>query len=527
MTMLSIWIAVTLAAQSDATGSIAGTVRNAATGAGVKRAVVYLNSSSVRIGQTTAVTDASGSFRISGLPAGAYRISANHPDYPQPERVAGGVFADAVLDSGEQKKDIVIRLSPAAVVEGRVRDEEGDGLPNCSVAVLRYQSISNGAGAVRRLAPRNQAVTNDVGEYRIFDLPPGRYYVRAQCRASQFASAEIFQDLFHPGVPSLDGAARVKLDPGAELRGVDFRMRRVKAAVVAGRLTIPAVPNLRPDLFHIQLAPRSAVDGAWAPGASVAPNGEFRVAGVPPGEYLVTARSGIGTKQYYAEADLMIGDKPPGEVNLLAAPLPTITGTLRFEGAAPPNREHLRVWLQPSEGAGCSSSDSSRVSADGGFTLTNVHPGECVVLVSGYGGFVKAVRMGGEPAQGVRIRIRPGSAGPLEVTVSDKVGGLEASASGAGASSVMFVLAPESSAGHPRFQVSEGGRSLHMGGLAPGEYRLYALETSMMLGPEALEVLRELQSKGAAVKIEEGGRATAQVDVIAARLVDDALARIE
>ncbi|MDX1983921.1 MAG: carboxypeptidase-like regulatory domain-containing protein, partial [Bryobacteraceae bacterium] len=130
-------MAAVLMAQSDGLGTIAGTVRNSATGGGVKRATVYLNSSGGRVGQTTAVTDSSGSFRITGLPAGAYRISAQHPDYPPSPRMAAGM-TDLMLEGGEQKREVVIQLSPAAAVEGKVTGEEGEPLSGCSVSLMRY-----------------------------------------------------------------------------------------------------------------------------------------------------------------------------------------------------------------------------------------------------------------------------------------------------------------------------------------------------------------------------------------------------
>ena len=77
------------------------------------------------------------------------------------------------LAAGQELKDLRIRLQAAAVVRGRVTDEDGDPLANAQVAVLRQTFVSGRSRWEQAGAER----TNDLGEYRIAGLPAGNYYV--------------------------------------------------------------------------------------------------------------------------------------------------------------------------------------------------------------------------------------------------------------------------------------------------------------------------------------------------------------
>ena len=77
------------------------------------------------------------------------------------------------LGAGQELKDLVIRLQAAAVVEGRVTDEDGDPMPEAQVAVLRQTFVAGRSHWEQVGAER----TNDLGEYRIPGLAAGNYFV--------------------------------------------------------------------------------------------------------------------------------------------------------------------------------------------------------------------------------------------------------------------------------------------------------------------------------------------------------------
>jgi hypothetical protein len=76
---------------------------------------------------------------------------------------------------GQDTKDLVIHMLEAGVMTGKIIDLDGDPLPNVSVTATG----SSGRATTRHPGHMGNAASNDLGEYRIADLPPGRYIVHA------------------------------------------------------------------------------------------------------------------------------------------------------------------------------------------------------------------------------------------------------------------------------------------------------------------------------------------------------------
>src|SRR5437868_15547714 len=66
-------------------------------------------------------------------------------------------------------------MLPAAVVTGRVLDEDGDPVPDAEVTVWRRKFVFAGP----KFEAAGSAQSNDLGEYRIGGLLAGNYYVSA------------------------------------------------------------------------------------------------------------------------------------------------------------------------------------------------------------------------------------------------------------------------------------------------------------------------------------------------------------
>src|SRR6266702_2625432 len=108
------------------------------------------------------------------------------------------------LVPGQHVKDVLFRLVPAAVITGRVVDEDNEPLLGATVQALRYGYVRG----QRQLVPAGEEQTNDLGEYRIHSMAPGRYYVSAVYGRGNFASVttaasstetEGYEAVFYPG----------------------------------------------------------------------------------------------------------------------------------------------------------------------------------------------------------------------------------------------------------------------------------------------------------------------------------------
>ena len=121
----------------------------------VKKALIELIAESQSDGGNyTALSGADGGFRIENILPGRYRLFVERTGYQEIDkhqrRSEGRVLT---LGAGQELKDLVIRLQAAAVVEGRVTDEDGDPMAEAQVAVLRQTFVAGrsslGAGRSR------------------------------------------------------------------------------------------------------------------------------------------------------------------------------------------------------------------------------------------------------------------------------------------------------------------------------------------------------------------------------------------
>src|SRR6267154_6225650 len=106
---------------------VAGAVTRDPGGEAVKKALIELIAENQSEGGNyTALTGADGSFRIENIVPGRYRLFVERTGYQEVDRhhrrAEGRVLT---LTAGQEVKDLIIRLQAAAVVEGRVTDEDG------------------------------------------------------------------------------------------------------------------------------------------------------------------------------------------------------------------------------------------------------------------------------------------------------------------------------------------------------------------------------------------------------------------
>src|SRR6185295_5382104 len=126
---------------------------------------------------TPITTGADGKFKFTQLPAGSYRLSVACNGYVSTEygkKSTGGQGTIITLTSGQALKDVLFRLQPAALVTGHVRDSEGQPITGVSVALLKIGYNWTGGRTMIRAA---SSLTDDRGEYRLFWVSPGRYYL--------------------------------------------------------------------------------------------------------------------------------------------------------------------------------------------------------------------------------------------------------------------------------------------------------------------------------------------------------------
>lgn len=163
-----------------ATGSssIVGRVVSGSGGAAVGEAVVTAVETASGLTKSVATGD-SGAFELRGLPAGRYVLSATKATFISGrygQSSPGESRRVLVLADGKTESGVEIRLWKAGVVSGRILTQSAEPLPGATVNLMRL--IVD--GEIRRLMPiRASAVSSDTGEYRVFGIDPGEYFLVA------------------------------------------------------------------------------------------------------------------------------------------------------------------------------------------------------------------------------------------------------------------------------------------------------------------------------------------------------------
>jgi protocatechuate 3,4-dioxygenase beta subunit len=388
----------------------------------------------------------------------------------------------AIGVAGAPARPVVIGLSRGGVVTGRVVDPDGRPVPGLAVEVVQEQLTADGAVLVLATgASPADARTDDRGEYRIYGLSPGSYYVAVmptsfvhtymahylddaelawvsrQLRspgatgestrlppAPAAAAPVSYAPVFFPGVVAIGDAERVPIEAGAERTGVDLRLSRITPSSISGLVTTPdgrpaagAMVVVAPMAAHVPTEDR----GMLRAGASVSfggrvavtatPEGRYSALSLPPGRYRVVARSAArGTAPPLwssAEIDLSGSD---ATIDLALRPgrdVEGTVGTVAGEPLRPEELARLRVSLTAARpGPLAVSIESVPVSATGTFRAAGVFPGEYFVSVAGLPARVQlaSVRSGGRDVFDRPLTIRDADVRDLSIELTTQTTGL-------------------------------------------------------------------------------------------------------
>jgi carboxypeptidase family protein len=286
------------------TGILRGRVVASDTGSPIRRAQVRIMSPD--IGGKTALTDAQGRYEFKELPASRFTLSVTKSGFVTMQYGQNRPFEPGrpiELTEAQLMDKANVALPRGSVLAGRVVDEFGEPVADANVSAMRMQ-FTNGK---RRLVPSGRnSQTNDLGQFRIYGLPPGDYYVSATLRSldnmmmdpggaaggptgsNQSAG---YAPTYYPGSASPGEAQRVSLAVGQELASVDIALQPARLARITGSAVGADGKALAGAMVMLMPATREAV--MFGPGA-VSPtdnDGHFTISGVAPGEYTLQLRS--------------------------------------------------------------------------------------------------------------------------------------------------------------------------------------------------------------------------------------------
>lgn len=542
------FLACSLLAQVPQTGPtpkkdecrIAGMIVSLAGGEPLRKARIQLQSSDDQTRSLSTITDAGGRFELKGIEPGRYRLRVSRHGFVVQEygqRNPDDPGTVLTLRPSQDLKDLVFRMIPSGVIAGRILDEDGDPLPSVMVDALR-QVYSEGK---RNLAVAGRVETNDLGEFRLFGLAPGRYFVSAVYpRSSRFVgeadteSADVhpegYAKMYYPGTADPGKAASITIRSGEEIPSNDILMRQVLVYRVRGRVYNQVTQ--RPGIgTNILLVPKTRgrqwefMDQQVGVQKS---DGSFDVPDVLPGSYVLVAFWLGDGKFYTTRMPLEVGGADLEGLIVTIAPGASINGRIIWDGQRRLEKDSLNVMLEY-EDVDFGPAGRARVTQGDLFTLKDIGIGNYRVNVSGQSkdSYVKEVRYGESSVLKDGLTVAHGDSASLEITLSSRgarVEGTVADEDGLPAAGVWVVLVPDMARRtqyhlYMKQSTDQYGRFL-LQGIAPGDYKLFSWKEVEADAWEDPDFLAPFERKGEEISVHEGDQKNVNLVTIETKMGD-------
>ncbi len=449
--------------------------------------VILSPSSGVAVVPSTSppvMTDSAGRFVFIDVVPASYRLVFSGSGFAKAQygqRSAAGSGVAFNLAPNQTKTDIVMRLSPMGAISGRIRDLSGDPAVGVPVEIVRFTFDETGRKQLQSVA---RALTDDHGDYRMFYLTAGRYYLTAghpeglgqsdntgrglgdPLRESAYfspnASRRIYALTYYPGVLDASRAGVIDVPPGTDLQGADMVVEPQQSYRVRGRvLDSTAQPPQRVEITMGVQSDDLALTASSRFGRSVNYNpadGTFEIQKVSNGTYTISAfdlgppvarpdfsQLSAEERARYFESSMGVERTNPRAVEtvkvtnrdveglvLTLEKSGSISGRFRVESANRPEAAQFGTMRLQLKGPGTGGRVFSPgiepefvvvSAAAGSFRIDNVLPGEYRLVVQGLpsGFYIKDARFGDADVLNGSMVVSKSDTRALDIVLSSNV----------------------------------------------------------------------------------------------------------
>jgi 5-hydroxyisourate hydrolase-like protein (transthyretin family) len=544
------------------------------TGEVLRKVTLTLRPNGRGVGNFVTTSAADGSFRFPSVDQGTYALVGERTGYVR-ETLSkpGGETLPIEVVSDKNTSGIELKMTPQSVIAGHVFDEDGDPVQSVNVEVWHY-TYPRGR---RQLTQAQNGSTNDLGEFRIANLPPGRYYVSATARrgalqailngggrggrnggrgGAQIASGgrggpvEVIEDYvttYYPNLMEPTNATPLNLVAGSEIRGIEIRLLKTRYHRVAGSIAGLPTPATAPSAdaakgrakgkaadgafvpggglgVALSLMPRNGEGGRQLAGAQVYADGTFEFLAVPPGSYYLVAQSpGAAQQRLTARVPVDVGNGDINNVSLrLQPPLP-LSGTLIIDSTQPNVRlGSLRLTFTPTEtgAGGVGRNGQTQLNDDGTFQATlaaDSYIVEAGGMPDGY--YLKSVKLAGREMPDATLDLNYGG-GQVEVLLAPTAGditGTVQNSHGDPATSVQVTAVPISGSLRKdmnKLVTTDVNGNFTLHGLPPGEYKISAWEEVETNAWMDRDYRQPFETRSASAKVDASTTPTVQLKLI-------------
>jgi hypothetical protein len=470
-------------ATNTGTAVIRGHVFDAGSGRPLRKAQVRAFAPELRENRL-ATTDANGAYEIKDLAAGRYQLNASKGSFVQLQYGQSRPFEPGKpleVANAQTIEKVDFSLPRGGIITGRILDEFGEPTSDVQVMAMRYQYFQGR----RQLSPAGRTtMTNDIGEYRVFALPPGQYFLSATLRNFNGLEATSedrsgYAPTYYPGSASVADAQRVTIGVGQTLSDINFALSPTRLARVMGTaVDSEGKPLVGGMIMMMQISGSLMMSTA---GGQIRPDGSFSIANVSPGDYVLRALTNTGGLGSQAGEQVQANISVTGEdiigLRLTGVKSSTVTGRILLPqvGTGAMSVAGLQLVAVASTPQLLSPSSTARVIDDSTFEM-KVQPGSHLIRMNTIGSFantrIKAVRLNGVDVTDTGFDSRPNEdLSGLEVELTTQLSDLSGFVSNARGESVKDY----SIVVFPRDRQSWGFGSRYLSGGRPdqdGKYRV-------------------------------------------------------
>jgi hypothetical protein len=189
------------------------------------------------------ITDQDGRYAFEWVAPGRYRVDVQKSGIlPLPDAAWARIVT---ITDGRDVEDWNVTVQRGGAIAGRIFDQFGEPLADVTMRAVRQERPGAAptqatVNRPRRSDPRPQGIrTNDLGEFRVYGLAAGEYFISAE-RPQWDGYRNISADMtlqastFHPGVSDASAAQPITVSPGETVSGVEFRLLTNPGFTVAG-----------------------------------------------------------------------------------------------------------------------------------------------------------------------------------------------------------------------------------------------------------------------------------------------------
>lgn len=497
--------------------TLKGLVLNSVTGAPIRNALVESNLGS----PNSTLSDSDGAFHFDNLPSGSATLSAVKPGFLPftPFLTSSSAFRVA-----PDAPPAVLKLVPGGVVRGHISDDQGIPLENFTVELLQRLP-----GSSESSQPSfKYIVTNDLGNFRIPDLPAGAYYLVV---APQEAHGYLgglnenpvgYPEVYYPGVLDQSAATPIKVSAGRE-SVANFTLSPKPFIRLSGRVS-GYPPGSSPQLFMGGAANPEDPQAAQSIKFD-SRTGTFQTGWIPPGTHSILAFAQGDTPSVTLAAHLVVSaSSSVSDLNLVMAP--GVTLSVSVEGTA--RREDVSQLSVQLTDKGTGQLAVAEAATDD--SEPNLPPADMYFTFLAQGAYhleisfpasaayyVESAKFGStDLLAGDLVVDSSSSAHPIEITVRQGAATVSGTVNFKDAArGAVVCLFPEKPNAKQLIKPARNNGSFQFDGLPPGSYRIAAVDSFLDVDFSNPESLKKISSTGSEISLAPSQALNLTLDLVA------------